>query len=115
MIIFIFFIYFILLFIFKIYLDKGFQEKTFCQVSLTAMQIWAKFGGNENSCKILLNQLRLYYTYKAPYDMEYVNNYDTPELWWLTCRQPKNYIQELALKLFAITPIKLHVKEFFLY
>src|SRR5579859_4413897 len=49
-----FFIYFILLFIFKIYLDKGFQEKTFCQVGLTAMQIWAKFGGNKNSCKIYL-------------------------------------------------------------
>ncbi|PKC55679.1 hypothetical protein RhiirA1_475202 [Rhizophagus irregularis] len=31
------------------------------------------------------------------------NNYYTPELWWLTCQQPNNYIQKLALKLFAIT------------
>lgn len=99
--------YFLLYILYLFYsnlLDKGFQDKTFRQVALTAMQIWSKFGGNENSCKILLNQLRLYYNHKAPYDMEYTNNYDTPELWWSTCRQPKNYIQELALKLFSITP-----------
>ena len=68
------------------------------------MKIWSNFEGNANSCKILLTQLRSYYKYKAPYDMAYTDNYDIPELWWSTCRQPKNYIQELALKLFAITP-----------
>jgi hypothetical protein len=73
-------------------------------MALNAMKIWSNFGGNANSCKILLTQLRSYYKYKTPYDMAYTDNYDTPELWWSTCRQPKNYIQELALKLFAITP-----------
>jgi hypothetical protein len=73
-------------------------------MALSAMKIWSKFGGSTNSCKVLLSQLRSYCEKKSPYDMEYANNYDTPELWWTTCRQPKNYIQELALKLFAITP-----------
>lgn len=68
------------------------------------MKIWAKFGGGTNSCRVLLSQLRKYSEYKAPYDMDYIDSHDTPELWWLTCRQPNNYIQELALKLFAITP-----------
>jgi len=66
--------------------------------------MWEKFGGSSSSCRILLSQLRKYSECKPPYDMEYTNNYDTPELWWCTCRQPNNYIQELALKLFAITP-----------
>ena len=99
----IYFYCFIFIYFIQIYLDKGFQDKTFRQVALTAMQIWSKFGGNPTSCKILLSQLRSYSNCKAPYDMEYTNDFDTPELWWLTCRQPKNYIQELALKLFAIT------------
>ena len=73
-------------------------------MGLTAMKIWSKYGGGENSCRILLSQLRKYSEYKAPYDMTYIDNYDTPELWWSTCRQPNNYIQQLALKLFAITP-----------
>ena len=73
-------------------------------MGLTAMKIWSKYGGGENSCQILLSQLRKYSEYKAPYDMTYIDNYDTPELWWSTCRQPNNYIQQLALKLFAITP-----------
>ena len=85
-------------------LDKNFQDKTFRQMALAAMKIWSKFGSNENGCKILLSQLRSYSEYNPPYDMEYTDGYDTPELWWSTCRQPKNYIQKLALKLLAITP-----------
>jgi len=73
-------------------------------MALAAMKIWTKFGSNENGCKILLSQLRSYSEYNPPYDMEYTDGYDTPELWWSTCRQPKNYIQKLALKLLAITP-----------
>ncbi|RIA79415.1 hypothetical protein C1645_840743 [Glomus cerebriforme] len=71
---------------------------------LTAMKIWARFGGGEKSCKILLSQLQNYSGHKAPYDMEYTNDHDTSEIWWSTCQHPNNYIQQLALKLFAITP-----------
>uniref|UniRef100_U9UUH0 HAT C-terminal dimerisation domain-containing protein n=1 Tax=Rhizophagus irregularis (strain DAOM 181602 / DAOM 197198 / MUCL 43194) TaxID=747089 RepID=U9UUH0_RHIID len=45
--------------------------------------------------------------------MEYTDEYDTPELWWSTCRQPNNYIQKLALKLFAITPHQAACKRAF--
>jgi hypothetical protein len=68
------------------------------------MKIWANFGGDAESCKALLTQLRKYSEHRAPYDMKYTDKYDTPELWWSTCRHPKSYIRELALKLFAITP-----------
>ncbi|GBC48407.2 ribonuclease H-like domain-containing protein [Rhizophagus irregularis DAOM 181602=DAOM 197198] len=83
---------------------KKFQDSTFRQMALTAMKIWSKFGSDKRSCKILLSQLRSYGDNEPPYDMEYTDEYDTPELWWSTCRQPNNYIQKLALKLFAITP-----------
>jgi hypothetical protein len=73
-------------------------------MALTALKMWSKFGGNANSCTILLSQLRLYCEKKPPYDMEYNENHDTPDIWWITCRQPNNHIQKLALKLFAITP-----------
>jgi hypothetical protein len=73
-------------------------------MALAAMKIWSKFGSNANSCSILLSQLRLYCERKPPYDMKYNDGHDTPNIWWSTCRQPNNYIQKLALKLFAITP-----------
>jgi hypothetical protein len=85
----------------------GIQDKAFRQMCLNTMKIWSKFGNNSMSCKILLSQLRQYSENKPPYDMDYIDEYDfldTPELWWTTCRQPNNYIQQLALKLFAITP-----------
>jgi len=85
----------------------GIQDKAFRQLCLNAMKIWSKFGNNSVSCKILLSQFRNYSENKPPYDMDYIDEYDfldTPELWWITCRQPNNYIQQLALKLFAITP-----------
>lgn len=84
----------------------GIQDKAFRQMCLNAMKIWSKFGNGSNSCKILLSQLRQYSEYRPPYNMDYTEklNLDTPELWWTTCRQLNNYIQQLALKLFAITP-----------
>lgn len=79
---------------------------------LNAMKMWSKFGNGSISCKILLSQCRQYSQKKPPYDMDYTDNafndlnlnLDTPELWWDACRQPNNNIQQLALKLFAVTP-----------
>ncbi|CAB4441379.1 unnamed protein product [Rhizophagus irregularis] len=96
--------YLVAFFLHPRYRDKKFQDSTFHQMALTAMKIWSKFGSDKRSCKILLSQLRSYGDNEPPYDMEYTDEYDTPELWWSTCRQPNNYIQKLALKLFAITP-----------
>jgi hypothetical protein len=50
-------------------------------MALTALKMWSKFGGNANSCTILLSQLRLYCEKKPPYDMEYNENHDTPDIW----------------------------------
>jgi hypothetical protein len=85
-------------------LAKGFQNTIFREMSLFAMKIWTDFGGGVNSCKILMAQIRKYSENHPPYDMEYIDNHDTPEIWWSTCRQPDNFIQRLALKLFAVVP-----------
>ncbi|CAG8716726.1 1679_t:CDS:2, partial [Cetraspora pellucida] len=68
------------------------------------MKIWKNFGKNTNSCKILLIQFRKYSEKTEPYNMEYIENHDTPEIWWTTCKQSDNYIQKLALKMFVIVP-----------
>ncbi|PKK68928.1 hypothetical protein RhiirC2_781632 [Rhizophagus irregularis] len=68
-------------------------------IPLTAIIIWSKFGGNKENCRILLLLLRSYSDGEPPYDMEYTDDYDIPELWWSTYQQPNNYIQKLALKL----------------
>ncbi|CAJ0767106.1 2199_t:CDS:2, partial [Entrophospora sp. SA101] len=86
------------------YRAKGFQNTIFREMSLFAMKIWTDFGGGTNSCKILMAQIRKYSENYPPYDMEYIDNHDTPEIWWATCRQPDNFIQQLALKLFAVVP-----------
>ena len=78
------------------------------------MQTWKNFGGNTNNCRILLNQLRKYSENLSPYDMEYIDNHDIPETWQLTCRQANNYIQQLALKLFAIVPYQAVCERVFL-
>lgn len=67
-------------------------------MALTAIKIWSKFGGNKENCRILLLQLRSYSDGEPPYDMEYTDDYDIPELWQSTCQQPNNYIQKLAFK-----------------
>uniref|UniRef100_U9SXD0 BED-type domain-containing protein n=1 Tax=Rhizophagus irregularis (strain DAOM 181602 / DAOM 197198 / MUCL 43194) TaxID=747089 RepID=U9SXD0_RHIID len=74
--------YLVAFFLHPRYRDNGFQDKIFHQMALTAMKIWSKFGGNTNSCTILLSQLRSYGDNEPPYDMEYTDEYDTPELWW---------------------------------
>ena len=68
------------------------------------MKVWTDFGGGVNSCKILMAQIRKYSESHPPYDMEYIDKHDTPEIWWSTCHQPDNFIQQLALKLFAVVP-----------
>lgn len=54
-------------------------------MALTAMKIWSDFGDDKKSCEILLTQLCSYCNFKAPYDMLFTENCDTPELWWSTC------------------------------
>ncbi|RGB23170.1 hypothetical protein C1646_774913 [Rhizophagus diaphanus] len=61
----------------------------------------------KNSLKnVLKTQPEIFHNvtiHKPPYDMEYTDDYDTPKIWWSTYQQSDNFIQELALKMFAIT------------
>ena len=67
-------------------------------MGLTAMKIWSKYGGGENSCRILLSQLRKYSEYKAPYDMTYIDNYDTPELLVVNLPTAKQLYSTISFK-----------------
>jgi hypothetical protein len=53
---------------------------------------------------ILISHLRLYKTRNDPYDESYEPGYDIPLKWWETIEVEPNYLQELALKILAITP-----------
>jgi hypothetical protein len=48
--------------------------------------------------------MRKYKQYREPYNEEYELSYDTPESWWLSVEDQYDYLQDLALKIFSITP-----------
>ncbi|PKC05262.1 hypothetical protein RhiirA5_421126 [Rhizophagus irregularis] len=77
-------------------------------IPLTAIIIWSKFGGNKDNCRILLLLLQSYSDGEPPYDMEYTDDYDIPELWWST------YIDRLQsmaqMHLYYITNAKTELK-----
>ncbi|CAH1758817.1 147_t:CDS:2, partial [Entrophospora sp. SA101] len=37
--------------------------------------------------------------YEYPYDVKFVEGIETPKTWWVGCKQEKNYIQMLSLKI----------------
>jgi hypothetical protein len=53
---------------------------------------------------ILISHLRLYKTFEEPYNESYEPGYDIPLKWWETIEPEPNYLQELALKILAVTP-----------
>ena len=40
----------------------------------------------------------------APYDLPYIENINTPELWWGSIKNNPRHLAELALQLFGIIP-----------
>lgn len=60
-------------------------------------------GYNKNKCTELLSQVRKYKLQKHPYNLLYGFD-DTPLIWWNTCYDGKNYLQNFAIKLFSIIP-----------
>ena len=61
-------------------------------------------GYNKIKCTELLSQIQKYKLQKQPYNLPYVVNSDTPLIWWNTCYDSKNYLQNFAINIFSIIP-----------
>ncbi|POG57858.1 hypothetical protein GLOIN_2v1489032 [Rhizophagus irregularis DAOM 181602=DAOM 197198] len=64
-------------------------------------------GGEKNSSQILIGQFSNYRNRKAPYDHQFIDEIYTVQSWWSMTYEEndeKNYIQDLAFKIFSIRP-----------
>jgi len=64
-------------------------------------------GGGENSSAILIGQIASFRDNLPPYNDPFISKYYTVVRWWNYVEQDEgeeNYIQQLALKIFSITP-----------
>ncbi|PKB96872.1 hypothetical protein RhiirA5_385041 [Rhizophagus irregularis] len=86
------------------YRGFGINDDGFRDAAITATTLWQNLGYPEEECKQLLTQFRHFDQKLKPYDLDYVLNLDTPELWWSSIRLKKCYIRDLALQLFGISP-----------
>ena len=64
-------------------------------------------NGRKTSSAILIGQIAAYQNKEAPYNDEFISTYYTVQSWWQLVEQDEgtnNFIQQLALKVFSITP-----------
>ena len=59
---------------------------------------------SEQESNELISQLRRFETNLPPYDLPYIEKFDTPELWWGSIKTIPNHLPELAIRLFGIIP-----------
>ncbi|CAB4476985.1 unnamed protein product [Rhizophagus irregularis] len=61
-------------------------------------------GGGLKSAFTLAVQMNNYDDFKSPYNFPYIDELQTPQSWWLGCKQSNHYLQELALYILSIVP-----------
>jgi len=61
-------------------------------------------GNKKLECQELVSQLRSYILQEHPYNTPYLPGSDTPLKWWNTCFTSSRQLQDLAIKIFSITP-----------
>lgn len=96
----------------------GIVQGQFIRISTTAAAIWQQMirtpeiltilkknkHSKKKSGEVLIAQLRDYYMRQSPYNASYTCNIDTPIKWWQTCEMKPPYLQNLAIKLFSVSP-----------
>ncbi|POG78410.1 hypothetical protein GLOIN_2v1766884 [Rhizophagus irregularis DAOM 181602=DAOM 197198] len=91
-----------------LYHGKGFRNQVCRKVVYWAIEnIWIKMDGRENSSSKLIGQIAAFRNNLPPYNDEFIPKYYTVEHWWNYVEQDEgeeNFIQQLALKVFSITP-----------
>ncbi|CAJ0910064.1 16818_t:CDS:10, partial [Entrophospora sp. SA101] len=68
---------------------------------------------HQQNTDILIAQLHAYEAYEYPYDVKFVEGIETPKTWWVGCKQEKNYIQMLSLKILSIIPHNVNCEHLF--
>ena len=86
------------------YHGKGLIPETFQLIQRKALSLWSNLGGGAKSALILAIQINNYDGYKSPYNFSYMDELQTPQSWWLGCKQSNHYLQELALYILSIVP-----------
>ena len=59
---------------------------------------------SEQESNELISQLRKFEAKLPPYDLPYIEKFDTPELWWGSIKTISNHLPKLAIRLFGIIP-----------
>ena len=88
-------------------LDTCLKKGTYKIIASTAAIYWKNMEKSENSCILLLEQLKKYKLKQSPYNELYDLKHSTPLRWWYVCEEDdgvSDCLQELASKLFSITP-----------
>ena len=86
------------------YRGKGLIPETYQIIQRKALILWKNIGGGSNSALILAIQMNNYDEYKSPYHFPYTDKLQTPQSWWLGCKQSNHYLQNLALYVLSIVP-----------
>ncbi|GBB85292.1 hypothetical protein RclHR1_11850007 [Rhizophagus clarus] len=80
---------------------------TFQNLLITADEIFEKIGKSKSARKELMYQMKKYHTRQVLFDIE-LGDTEFPTIWWLSIKnnfsKRKDYLVQLALKLFSITP-----------
>lgn len=61
-------------------------------------------GYNKADCQTLVAQMRKFDLKQMPFDLPYAESYDTPLIWWMTCKSLPNLLETIAIRIFGITP-----------
>ncbi|GBC50085.2 ribonuclease H-like domain-containing protein [Rhizophagus irregularis DAOM 181602=DAOM 197198] len=70
----------------------------------SAGQIWRNNGGDKKLCNRLLAQIRNYELRRSPYNQDFDNSLETPMSWWYSIKDKYDYLKDLAIMIFSITP-----------
>ncbi|CAJ0647184.1 3620_t:CDS:2 [Entrophospora sp. SA101] len=84
-------------------LHKYLNHDKIRELMLFAIELWADMGHGKQTSTRLVSQIHLYREKKPPYDLPY-DNAISSYTWWNLLSKSGGYLQEVALKLYAITP-----------
>ena len=88
-------------------LETYWARGTFRNLLLEADELFMKMGKTNTERRGLMHQMRQYRKREEPFDVEIGDN-EAPYDWWASLEdsfpKDKDYLVQLALKLFAVTP-----------
>jgi len=56
----------------------------------------------KSDCQTLIAQMHKFDLKQALFDQSYIENLDTPLIWWIICKSFSNFLEILAIHIFGI-------------